>query len=258
MLGALAATTPAAAQAPGRGAFTVSVYSGGAAFTGFQGLWIEPREPNRMPEESALRGDLSGAAAAAFGVSGTYWFGDWGIRSQLGYAASSLEVRMDEEAEALIGEHERNGSLSEFHDLGVYVADLGVAFRLPIALGPVLPYASASIGAVSYEISSAGPDHTELLGNLAAGRRIKPAVGFAAGAFVPLQMNDFALFFELSNHVTPTPVAEGSPEDGLRSRTLEARLVGRDAPQDADAPSRVGMTSNVRFVAGFAFSIGGR
>ncbi|MGH7483651.1 MAG: hypothetical protein ACRELV_16000 [Longimicrobiales bacterium] len=252
------AAPPATAQAAER-AFTISVFSGGAAFSGFQGVWVSPTSPpDGGGAPATYAGSLSGQAAATFGAAATYWFGrGWALRAQASQAPSQLEVRLDEEDLDALEPDSDARVAGEFNDMTATLVDLSVLFRLPASLGPIVPYAVVGLGAVSYDIDEAAPEGTSLSGDLRPGRRTRLAGVLGLGAIVPLQTSEFSLFFELNDYLTPTPVSEGGPDDGLRSAMIDARLVSADSPDEEDAPDRISLTSNVRFTAGFAFQIGG-
>lgn len=217
---------------------SVSVFGGGIAFSDFR------REAEPVAGDLPLERRLSASTSYLAAGSLTYWLnGRWGARLQASYSPSRFVLRRYEEpvesARAFTGDE---GAMSA---LDVWMYDVDLLFRLPLSLGRVEPYGIAGGGVVDYRLRTADDEVVPEAVTRAFGddrqRRVAGVIGI--GAVIPLERYRLLLNFELTNHLTRTPLSE-SP--------LSAKHVD---PESDDRVDEVGYTSNLRLMLGLTLPL---
>jgi hypothetical protein len=244
LLMALACATtaaPARAQETGiqPGSLLLGVFGGGLAFGDFQqgvvhASWFDGAG---LPAEQSVTGRVSAAAAAVVGATAAYWItARVGLRTQASYAPTRYVVRGREGAT-----RPEWGSAAP---LAIWIADVAVMLRLPWSPGAVEPYAIAGAAAARYAVQmpEAGED-----------ARVRPGAVLGAGARVPLRGSRLGLVFELTDHITGTPLRAGHPAVLQRSGDVRVRLAGGS---ESSAGGDVRFTHNVHLTIGAALLVG--
>lgn len=246
LLLALVAALPQAARAQVSadylfrpGVVTLSLFGGGIAFSDFR------REAAPIDAEQRMEQRLSASTSVLAAGAVTYWFGRrWGVRVHASYAPSRLEVRMPETYSAREELREQNEPALSRLDVWMYDAD--VLFHIPLPIGRLEPYGIAGAGAVEYRLRTAHDEMVPEPVSLAfeRGRQRRFAGVLGVGAVVPLERYRLLLNFELTNHITRTPLYEEAlPE-----------LAAAD-PESEQRVDEVGYTSNARLIIGLTMPL---
>jgi hypothetical protein len=187
------------------GTWMLSASLGGAAFTDFQRGVARASED---PELGDFRRRISAATTATATGSVTYWIGsNWGLRGSIGYAPSAFSVWNDDRAQRVLDA--RNGGERErYSGLSVWYLDATAIYRLPVRLDRLVPYGVVGGGMVEYRRSGAAELPPEARERFAGGGWRSAAAVIGLGTAVPLQRHDMLLNFELTNHLTRTPLNE--------------------------------------------------
>lgn len=248
-----AGQAPAAAQASAEtryrpGTWMVGASFGGAAFTDFQ------RAVVRAPSDAELgdfRRRVSASTTAAASASVTYWVGGtYGLRASVSYAPSAFSVWNDASAQRVLDQ--RNGGERErYSRLGIWFADATAIYRLPVRLGAIMPYGLAGAGLVEYRRGGEEAPPPEAAARFAEGRWRSAAAVFGVGAAVPLQRYDMLLNFELTNHLTRTPLNEEARGEWVELGGVPVQL-DREADRGDDG---IGATSHLRLVIGLTLPL---
>ncbi|MGH7474694.1 MAG: hypothetical protein ACRELD_00245 [Longimicrobiales bacterium] len=254
LLGSALVAGPLAAQRP---APALTLYSGGLLSSGFQGVWILPAGSDAAaPDARRYGGRLAAEATAVFGGAAAFWLNEaWGARVQLGYAPSRLEVRMDPADWREIDGSDHHASAGAFNDLDIVVADLAAVFSLPLQRSRVRAYALLGAGVASYSFGNAPQPQNGGRGGLEQGRQTEPAAVFGVGATVPLEAAGVSLFFELSDHLSRTPLRPVADET-IESDLIVVQLTGMRPSTDPTRLEPMAYTNIVRLVAGFTLHLG--
>ncbi|HEX2165946.1 MAG TPA: hypothetical protein VHG09_01790, partial [Longimicrobiales bacterium] len=136
--------------------------------------------------------------------------------------------------------------------LGIWMANAGVVFKFPHSFGRVVPYGMAGAGLVRYQPSKDAPLPAEARRRFAESSLQHAAGMFGVGASIPLQRSDLLLSFELTNHMSKTPLrGEGAGE------TFELHGVPMviDPEGDVSGENDVGVTSHVRLAIGLTLPL---
>jgi hypothetical protein len=242
MLGAcacLGAAGSAAAQTPAerllQPGFTVGLAAGGAAFSDFQ---------RGQATAGVTEFDRRLSAQTTVAVSGnvTYWLTRrWGLRAHGSYSPSRFVLNEAEQASG------RVSAEASFARLSIFMADVDLLFRVPVLWGRIAPYGLVGAGAVEYRADPATkePIPAEAERSFRSGSRRRFAGVFGVGARIPLDRHAFHLTFELTNHLTRSPV--DVPVEGM---TAEGLFLDPDGWGNED--DGAGLTSNVRLMVGVA------
>lgn len=237
------AVAPVAAQTPAerlfqKGVVTVGISGGGAAFSDFQ-------RGEAINGSTEFDRRLSAQTTVAVAANVTYWPArQWGVRVHGSYSPSRFVLN---EAEQQSGRVSAEASLAR---LGVFMADFDILFRAPIVWGRVAPYGLIGAGAVEYRANPAltAPIPAEAETSFQSGRRRLFAGVLGIGARIPLDDHDFHLTFELTDHITRSPV--DSPVQGM---TRDGVFLDPDGWGTED--DGAGVTSHVRLMVGLAMPI---
>lgn len=249
---ALAGVEPGDAQAVPPAGVTVSVYTGGVAFSDWQGVWVAAAD-GAVADGSSMRvrGALAPSPAAVVGISLSRWSRrGWGVRLEGAYAPSRLELRVDGPLSVGVDPQEAPHGAPAFGDVDVWtVSGLGL-FRLPIALGRILPYGRAGVGVIGDRVTNLveaeAPSPLQRRGT-----RIGADIGL--GARVPLNSSNLGLYFEISDLFSRTPIGAATEGELLRSNSLV--IEGAPSSDSADTPARVHLANQLRIVAGLSLRL---
>jgi hypothetical protein len=248
MVAALAG--PASAQRPSADrhfdakVLTLSAWVGGAAYTDFrQG---EARiAGSRSPGDSDRR--LSAETSVAFSAAAAYWPSSWwGVRVHGSYSPTRFElVPADTDEPALVP----TSGAQRLARLDVWLYDVDILFRAPVVLGRVAPYGVIGAGRVNYRaLASAGEVPAEAVTAFSAGTRAAWAGIVGLGAMIPLDNRDLMLSFEVTDHITRTPI------DGLATGSRSAADATLELnPDGADGGD--GFLNNLRLNVGLTLPI---
>jgi hypothetical protein len=220
------------------GVVTVGIAGGGAAFSAFQ-------RGQALAGSTEFDRRLSAQTTVAVSGTVTWWLArHWGARLHGSYSPSRFVLN---EAEQLSGRVSAEASLAR---LGVFMADFDILFRAPIVWGRVAPYGLVGAGAVEYRADPAlrEPIPAEAATSFESGTRRRFAGVFGVGARIPLDDHAFHLTFELTNHLTRSPV-----DSPVRGMTREGVYLDPDGWGTED--DGAGLTSNVRLMIGLAMPI---
>jgi hypothetical protein len=215
---------------------TLGLAGGGAAFSDFQ-------RAQAVADGDVFDRRISAQTTVAFSGTVTYWISRyWGVRAQASYSPSRFVQRTPGEA---MGEEQ-----ALYAPLAVYMMDGDVLFRAPIVLGRVAPYGLIGAGMIEYRADPGTDDPlpAEVEETFEGDRQRRFAGVMGVGAVIPLDRHPFRLTFELSNHVSRSPVE--APSAG---RVREGAIIDPDGWHDDDDGS--GLTSHVRLMIGVALPI---
>lgn len=215
---------------------TLGLAAGGAAFSDFQ-------RAEAVSRDEVFDRRISAQTSLAFSATATYWISRyWGVRAHGSYAPTRFVLRAPTE--------EMGQDQSLYSALGVYMVDGDVLFRAPIVVGRVAPYGLVGAGIVDYRADPGNDDPLPAEAKQTFDgdhqRRFAGVVGI--GAVIPLDRQSFHLTFELTNHLTRSPVeppAGGTVEDNV--------VIDPDGWRGDDDGS--GLTSNVRLMIGVSLPI---
>lgn len=236
LAGSGAAQTPAERLLqPG---FTVGLAAGGAAFSAFQ-------RGQATAGFTEFDRRLSAQTTVAASGNVTYWMTRrWGLRAHGSFSPSRFVLNEAEQASG------RVSAEASFARLSIFMADVDLLFRVPVLWGRVAPYALVGAGAVEYRADPATtePIPAEAARSFRSGSRRRFAGVFGVGARVPLDQHAFHLTFELTNHLTRSPV--DVPVEGM---TADGVFLDPDGWGNED--DGAGLTSNVRLMLGVAVPV---
>jgi len=230
-------------------ALTASIHAGGTAFTRFQLVTVEaPGSP-----EGSYSGSLAASTAASLGANLTAWFTPWlGARLHFGYAPATFEVRLTEEdREDVLGDASGYQALS-YSDMSVFTISGAAVLVLPIPSTRVAPYVLVGAGGSLFTADDRG---AQGLDSAFAGHDVAMrGAGVAGiGVTIPLTAARVSLSFELTDHMTVTPIEANDGRVLLDDAQL--RVVNRVHASVADASARY--IHAIGIAAGLSFAIGG-
>jgi len=227
--------------------FTVEV--GGAAFTDFQRGQAMPVSTNSELGDFQRR--ISARTSATVGLWTSYWISDGvGIRAGGAFVPSAFRVWNEESAQRIIDERSGQETRS-YAGLGIWMGEASVVFRFPASFGRVTPYALIGGGVVHYDSRKDAELPPEARRQFAEGAWSGAAGVVGIGAAIPLQRRNFLLSFELTDHITRTPLDD-------RGRGEQFELGGVPLVIDPDPGSGtdgVGLTNNLRLVLGITIPV---
>lgn len=250
----MAAVEPAAAQAPAPpNGLRVTAFTGGVAFSGLQGVWLQPATATGGSTAAPQSGVLAPSPTATVGAGLALWKdGRWALRLEGSYTPSHLEVRLDGANGS--GPGRTSNGTPTFNDVTLWTGAASALIRLPLDVGPVIAYGRAGVGVISY-VLSAGAATDSASATRPFTRRTRPGGDIGVGALIPLQSSRLGLYFELSDFFCRTPITATPGGVLLRSTDL---LVSRPDPGTAGSPYRIRLANNVRIIAGLSFRVAGK
>jgi opacity protein-like surface antigen len=233
------------------GTWTLTVEVGGAAFSDLERTRARPISGDLELGDFSRR--VSARTAGSAGGWVGYWITDgWGVRAGMSYVPTSFTVWNDETARRAldaVGAWEDDPS---YASLDLWMADATVVFQFPRRFGRVTPYGLVGGGLVRYDASDDAVMPPEARSRFADGIWQGGAAVFGVGAAIPLQRSDLLMSFELTNHLSRTPL-------GGRSAGEFFELGGVSMQIDPDAATsqenEVGLTSHVRLAVGLTLPL---
>lgn len=226
------------------GSFMLTFEVGGAAFTDFQRSQAVP-----LAGGAGLAGferRVSARTAATLGGWASYWITDgFGVRAGVGYAPSAFRVWNEQSAQDFL-DLQSGYEARSYAGLAVWMANGAAVFRFPTRFGRVSPYALLGGGIVRYDSQDDAELPPEARVQFAGGQWSGAAGLLGLGAAIPLQSRNMMLSFELTDHITRTPL-----DDRGRGEHFELGGVALQMNPDPDAGTDgVGLTNNLRLVVG--------
>jgi hypothetical protein len=198
-----AAQTPTAEPWFRGGTWMFTAEIGGAAFTDFQRARARPAAGTHGVPDFQRR--VSAATTFTAGAAATYWAGDgWGVRVAGAYTPTRFSVQNEAHAQRILDE--LDGDTPRYAKLGTWSASGTGVFRLPLGLGRLVPYGMAGVGAVQHRVVDDEEVPPEARERFADGGWTGAAAVFGVGSVIPLQRKNMLLTFELTNHLTRTPL----------------------------------------------------
>jgi hypothetical protein len=247
------AQAPSAAQWFQRGSVLVTAQAGGAAFTDFQRATVRTSSADMEPAEFQRR--IGARTAASLGGWVALWLSDvWAIRAGASYAASSFAVRNEPSAQRVLDERAAGGvsETVDYAGLGVLHADATVMFRFPVTFGRVVPYGLAGGGIVRYGRSGAGELPPEARARFTRGSWSGAAGVVGIGSAIALQKRSLMLVFELTDHISRTPLDDAGAGEWFEVSGVQLQLEPHATRADTDG---VGLTNSVRLLVGLSLAI---
>jgi opacity protein-like surface antigen len=230
------------------GTWMLTAELGGAAFSDFQRGQARPAAGSVDVGDFQRR--VSAQTSITTGGSIAYWFSPvWGVRLAGSYAASRFSVWNEEGAQRAFDEHAPDDTAHAA--LGIWMANTAIVFRFPVQFGRVLPYGVAGAGVVSYQSDGSESLPPEARAHFADGRSTAPAAVFGVGAVVPLQRRDLMLSFELTNHLTRTPLQQPAEGEWFDIAGVPVQL----SPDSRSSAGGVRTTSNLRLTLGLTLPV---
>jgi opacity protein-like surface antigen len=236
------------------GTWMITVEVGGAAFSDFERTHARPVGADPGTGDFARR--VSARTSASAGAWASYWIANgWGLRAGFSYVPSSFTVWNDVAARRAL-----NGGVTElsaaedpgFASLDVWMANGSVVFRFPHNFGRVVPYGIAGAGLVRYAVSGNESIPPEARGRFEEGTYQTAAGMFGIGAVIPLQRNNLLMSFELTNHLSRTPLGNGNEGETFE---LDGVLMEIGPGGGMSGEDDVGLTSHVRLALGLTLPI---
>ncbi len=226
---------------------TVTLSAGGAAFTDFQ------QDPARIlapvpTSEFTRRISAQTTATAAATVS--VWLSPTAAL-QVGGSFTPTRFRVTNTGVPAIGGDTPEDTM-RYARLDLWSVDARVALRPALSLGRVYPYAILGGGVVRYAVrGDATQVPTEARAQFASGSRTQGALVLGAGAMIPLQRKRLLLTFDLTDHLTRTPLSDRAQATTVEGdgTTLEVGLRG------SDESGRIVLTSAVRLAVGLTIPL---
>lgn len=213
--------------------WSLGLMGGAAAFSDMQRGNIRVlRTTSAGMETRDLARRIGAKTSTAVGGYLSFWPNrNWGLRVHGTYTPTRFETVMRDSEADLAGSMAPDSA--RLAALNVATADLQVLFRLPTIKNRVMLYGIVGGGAARYQASGEDPVPPEAAEDFDSGNKIRPSGMFGLGAMLPFQNRAFRLHFELTDHITRTPIEAEIPRSG---------------EQEVD------VTSSVRFMVGASWS----
>jgi hypothetical protein len=247
------AQTASADQWFRRGTVMLTAQAGGAAFTDFQRATVHATPTDIEPSEFQRR--VGARTAAAVGGWIALWLSDaWGVRAGASYTPSSFAVRNEPSAQRALDDlmGDAAGTPDDYAGLGVLHADAAVLFRFPVTLGRVVPYGLAGGGWVRYWRTGDGELPPEARDGFSGGGWSGAAGVVGIGTAIGLEKGDLMLIFELTDHISRTPLDDAGAGEWFEVSGIRMQLEPDAVREDTDG---VGLTSSVRLMVGVSLPI---
>jgi opacity protein-like surface antigen len=230
----------------------LSVEAGGAGFTDFQRSTARrlPGDPE-LPELEDFRRRISAHTSSTVGAALTYWpTTTWGVRAAIAYTPTGFSVWNEEAARRML--HQRSDSApAAYRSLDAWTASGTAVFRLPLALGRVAPYGLAGVGRVRYATRGQEQLPPEARDRFGGEHWAAWAAVFGAGASVALQRAGLVLSFELTNHLTRTPLDDEGDGEYFELQGVTLQL----DPRPGRGTDGIDTVSNLRLTVGLALPL---
>ena len=238
---------------PGNIALTIS--AGGSAFTDFQqdparvvatGSNLPPRTSGDYSRHISAQTTATAGAAVAVWLTSTF-----AVQLQGGYTPTRF--RVTNEASGPDAEVIHSADSTRYARLDLWNVSGNLLFRPPVNFGRVSPYAILGAGAVRFQvrddISMVPPEAQSRFTN---NRRTQFLAVIGAGAVIPLQRKRLLLSFDITDHLTHTPLRDRSPTTSIETDGSEILI----RPEgESEGPGGILMTSNVRLTVGLTIPL---
>jgi hypothetical protein len=246
----------AAAQVTGdtlfhAGTWMLTVEVGGAAFSDFDRTQARPVGGDIELGDFSRR--VSARTAGSLGAWVSYWVADsWGVRAGMAYVPSSFTVWNDESARRALDLSTPADDDPGYASLDIWMAHAAAVFRFPHPFGRVRPYGIAGGGLIRYHVSDDGAMPPEARGRFAGGDGQAGAAMFGIGAAIPLQRGNLLMSFELTNHLSRTPLGDLSAGETFE---LGGVVMQNEPDSGMSGEDDVGLTSHVRVAFGLTLPL---
>lgn len=226
---------------------------GAAAFSDMQRGSVRVFRPTAAGIESReLPRRVGAETSTALAANLAFWPSrNWGLRLHGTYAPTRFETVMKESEADFAGMPRNSEETGRLAGLNITTADLQLLFRLPTIKNRVLLYGIVGGGAARYEVvAGEEPVPEEAEGEFEGGVKFRPEGMFGLGAMLPFKNRAFRLHFELTDHLTSTPLEGGDPQ----TVELPDGEVLFDPQDEPAGERRVTVTNGVRFMVGVSWS----
>jgi hypothetical protein len=225
---------------------------GGAAFSDFQRALARPAPGG--PVTTAGLGDfrrrVSAQTTATLGASAAWWVRDgWAVRIGGTYAPTRFSVWNEPHAQRALDEF--TSEEQAYAKLHTWTASATAVFRFPFTVGRLVPYGLAGGGLVGYRLADGEEVPPEARSRFRGGEWTGPAVVFGVGSAIPLQRYGLMLNFELTNHLSRTPL----DEEGWGERFNIGGVPLDLASDPGRGREGIGITNHLRLTAGLTLPV---
>jgi hypothetical protein len=235
------------------GTWMLTVEAGGSAFTDFQRALAQPTGAGTGAGMPDFRRRVSAHTTATLGANVTRWVGNvWGVRAAASWAPTRFTVWNEDDAQRTFDE--LNGYESaDYARLNAWTAGAAIVFRLPFALGRVVPYGIAGGGIVRYDRADDADVPPEARRRFDDGGWSGAAAFFGVGSAIPLQRNNLMLNFELTNHLSRTPLDDEGLGEAFEISGVPLRL----AADPARGGDGIDLANKIRLTVGLTAALRG-
>lgn len=235
------------------GTLQLAAEIGGAAFSDFHRARARPVVA--IADMHDFRRRVSARTSITVGATATYWVGtSWGVRFGGAFVPTRFSVWNEESAELRLDPSPLDED-AMYASLGVWLGNAAITFRFPRSFGRVVPYGVVGAGVVHYSLRDDADLPAEARTQFDSGGRTMPAALLGLGATLPLQREGLLLNFELTNHISRSPI-----DDARRSEPFDISGVPVELAPGSDSSGLhgTGMTSNLRLTIGLTVAMAGR
>jgi hypothetical protein len=233
--------------------WSLGVAGGAAAFSDMQrGTMRVIRPSGSGMEQREFTRRVGAETSTTLAAYISFWPSrNWGLRAHASWAPSRFETIMKEADAEFAGVPTTSAESQSLAGLSIISTDLQALFRLPTIKNRVMLYGILGGGLARYSVQPGDePVPPEAEGDFEGGVKVRPAGVIGLGAMLPLRNRAFRMHFELTNHISATPLEGGEGETIVNDDgTIE--FLPRDEPA---GERRVSIVSGVRFVVGLSFS----
>jgi hypothetical protein len=225
---------------------------GGAAFSDFQRALARPA-PEGPGAEAGLgdfRRRVSANTTTTVGAAAAWWVRDgWGVRVAGSYSPTRFSVWNEQHAQITLDEF--GGGRQAYAKLHSWTASATALFRFPFTLGRVVPYGIVGGGVVGYRLADGEEVPPEARSGFAGGEWTGPAAVFGVGSAIPLQRHDLLLHFELTNHLSRTPLDDAGPGERFHIGDMPLDL----AAEPGQGRDGIDTTHHLRLTVGITLPV---
>lgn len=233
--------------------WTLGIMGGAAAFSDMQrGTVRVIRTTDSGVEQRELARRVGAETSTSLAAWISYWPSrNWGLRVHGTWAPTRFETLMKESEAEYAGMPQSSEEEPKLAALSVMTGDLQFLFRLPTIKDRVMPYGILGGGMTRYTVQSgADPVPQEAEGEFEGGTKVRPAGIVGVGAMLPFRNRAFRLHFELTNHITRTPLHGGLQQ----AEETPLGTIEFDPQNQPSGESRVKLTNSARFMIGMSYS----
>jgi hypothetical protein len=233
--------------------WSLGLMGGAAAFSDLQRGSVHVLRPTSIGlERRELARRVSAETSTTLGANLSYWPSrNWGLRLNGTWAPTRFETLMKESEAEFAGLPQSSEEGERLAGLNIVTADLQGVFRLPTVKNRVMLYGILGAGVSRYEVASGdGAIPEEAEGEFDAGSRTRPSAMFGLGSMLPMRNRALRLHFELTNHISRTPLHGGDPQMAP-IEDADVEIIPREEPA---GERRVAVTNSVRFMVGISYS----